>query len=162
MPPPPEEGIPAQWLPSWIRWPIRLLFFPFMILDRWMQGFAKWIVRPPLKRGGKCKRRGNCCYFILFKKNRGLMERLLTFWCTQVNGFYKRDKMPQKFDKKDWWVMGCRYLKKNGSCGNYFFRPSICRNWPVIEHFGHPQLLKGCGFTPVPRKKTKSPLNILD
>ena len=42
--------------------------------------------------------------------------------------------------------MGCRYLREDGSCSEYRLRPQVCRQWPVIEHFGYPKILKGCGF----------------
>ena len=39
---------------------------------------------------------------------------------------------------------------KDGSCGQYRLRPQVCRQWPVIEHFGQPKILKGCGFSSSP------------
>ena len=65
-PPEPAGGIPRQWLPSWIRWPLRILFLPFVLLDLATQRIAKWIIRPPFKQEGKCLKRGNllitsCC-----------------------------------------------------------------------------------------------------
>ena len=32
-------------------------------------------------------------------------------------------------------------------------RPAVCRKWPLIEYFGHPRILKGCGFQAVHREK---------
>jgi len=43
-------------------------------------------------------------------------------------------------------------------------RPVVCRKWPVIEIFGQPRMLKGCGFKAIPKetpKPKKSPLDII-
>ncbi|NDD58836.1 MAG: hypothetical protein EBZ47_06255 [Chlamydiae bacterium] len=68
------------------------------------------------------------------------------FWQTQINGFFVREKSPIDKDGNRMLVLGCRYLAPNGKCSNYFTRPSVCRKWPIVEHFGHPRILKGCGY----------------
>ena len=143
---PPPAAPPRQWLPSFIRWPLRILFHPFVLLDDWSQKIARKIVKPPFKQIGKCKKRGNCCHYILMKKSWGPLTNLDLFWNTQVNGFFLREKKTFMHQGKEVYVLGCRYLKQDGSCGHYRLRPSICRNWPKIEIFGTPQMLKGCGF----------------
>ncbi len=145
-PPPPAPGIPKQWVPGWIRWPIRAIFLPFIVLDSAMKKVARKIIRPPFKKEGQCKRRGNCCYYILMKRSKRFMHFIDRFWNTQINGFYVRDPEPKQLDDKEVFVMGCRYLKKDGSCAHYHLRPVICREYPVIEHFGAPKILKGCGY----------------
>lgn len=145
-PPPPAEGIPRQWIPFWIRQPVKWLLLPFVLVDFAMQKLARKIIRPPFKRVGKCKRRGNCCHYILIRHSTSLLGKLFYFWYTQFHGFYPRYPKPQPYDGKRMHVMGCRYLKKDGSCSQYRLRPLVCRQWPVIEHFGYPKILKGCGF----------------
>lgn len=142
----PEGGIPKQWLPGFIRWPLRVLFYPFVVLDEWAQKVAKKLVKPPFERAGACKKRGNCCHYILIKQSWGFLGYLDLFWNTQVNGFFLRSKKTHEFEGKKVYVLGCRYLKKDGSCGHYRLRPSLCRSWPRIEVFERPQMLKGCGF----------------
>lgn len=153
----PEGGIPRQKTPGWIRWPIRVLCLPFVLLDVAMQKLARLLVPPPYIKEGKCKRRGNCCYYIMIRKPEGFWGFLFQYWNTEINGFYLRDKKPYEYEGHRVIVMGCRYLQKDGSCKHYKLRPMVCRKWPVIEHFGHPRILKGCGFTAKPRNK----LNIL-
>ena len=159
QPPLPLGGIPRQWLPAIIRWPIRAIILPFIWLDVFCQKVAKIFVPPPFVKAGKCKKRGNCCHYILVRKVKGGFGFLDLFWHTQVNGFYKRNKKPVQHGKGEVYVMGCRYLQKNGSCGRYFFRPAICRTWPRIEIFGEPEVLKGCGI--YAKKRTSHPLNVL-
>ncbi len=151
----PKGGIPRQFLPKILRNALRCFVLPFVLVDYGMQRVAKWIIRPPYKRVGACKRRGNCCHYILIAKSRTLMGRLFHFWYTQVNGFYPRMKEASIYEGKEMYVMGCRHLKKDGSCGSYRLRPMICRQWPVIEHFGVPKVLKGCGFEVKERQKKK-------
>lgn len=160
-PPEPFGGIPKQWLPGWIRWPIRLLLLPWILLDLYCQKLALKILKPPFKRVGTCKQRGNCCHFILTSEDKGFLGKLYFFFNTQINGFYLRYKESYEFDGDRVLVMGCRYLKKDGGCGHYRLRPTICRKWPIIEHFGRPRTLKGCGFRAIPKTPKKSPLDIL-
>lgn len=146
-PPVPAGGIPRQWLPGFIRWPVRLILLPFICIDLAAQRLARILIPPPYKREGKCLKRGKCCHYILVPDAKGVFGKLFYFWNTQVLGFYQR--MPEVYESEDGkpvLVMGCRYLQKNGACGHYFLRPTVCRKWPIIEHFGSPRIIKGCGF----------------
>ena len=162
----PPGGIPKQWLPGWVRWPVRILFLPFIWMDLGAQKIARLIVRPPFIKAGACLKRGNCCQYILLPKMKGVMKLISLFWNTQVNGFYLRSSEGYRYEGRKMLVMGCRYLKKDGSCGHYHLRPMVCRQWPRIEYFGYPQMLKGCGFRAEPRHPPQKPkshgLNIIE
>lgn len=165
--PPPIDlkKIPTQWLPSWIRWPVRAIFLPFILLDLAAQRVARSLIPPPFKQVGSCLKRGNCCHYILIPKPKGLLGTLYYFWNTQVLGFYpsdggdkKRKDLPvYESEGKEVLVMRCRYLKQNGSCSHYRLRPTVCRKWPMIEYFGYPRALKGCGFRAVLRNQIPNP-----
>ena len=159
-PPNPPGGIPKQWLPAWIRWPIRVFLVPWILLDLYAQKLALWVLKPPYRRVGHCHKRGNCCHYILIPEPKGLIGRLNFMLNMQVNGFYPRYPDVYEYEGDHIVVMGCRYLKKDGSCAHYWLRPTVCRKWPLIEHFGRPRILKGCGFKALPRSK-KTPLNML-
>ena len=146
-------------VPRVLRWPIRLTITPFVLLDVFAQLIARKIIKPPFKKVGDCKKRGNCCYYILIRKSKGF-GLIDLFWHTQINGFYRRRKKPVRVQGKEFYLMGCRYLNKDGTCRHYRTRPLICRTWPRIEYFGYPQILKGCGFEAKPR--SKGPFNILN
>jgi hypothetical protein len=150
-PPEPQEGIPKQWLPGWIRWPIRVLAMPLILMDLYAQKVATWALRPPYRQVGACRKRGNCCHYILIPEAKGWMGKFAFFVYTQIYGFYPRYPEPHLYEGKRIQVMGCRYLKKGGSCSHYRLRPTVCRKWPLIAHFGRPRVLKGCGFQAVPR-----------
>jgi len=145
-PPPPIGGIPKPWVPSWIATFIKWIVFPFMFMDIAMQKVARFIIRPPFKREGRCKKRGNCCHYILIQCSPNLIGCFFYFWYTQIHGFYLRFKETHFYEGKPMYVMGCRYLQKDGSCKKYSLRPLICRQWPIVEHFGYPKILKGCGY----------------
>lgn len=152
QPPEPPGGIPKQWLPGFIRWPIRAILTPLVLMDTFAQSVARKIIRPPFKQVGNCYQRGNCCFYVLLPEPKGILGRFFYWWYTQVHGFYARRKTPIEVEGKPMMVMGCRYLQKDGRCGHYRLRPAVCREWPVIEHFGLPKRLKGCGFRAELRK----------
>jgi Fe-S-cluster containining protein len=151
-PPEPPGGIPKQWIPNWLRWPIRAFFLPFILLDLFAQKIARLAITPPYKKGGKCLKRGNCCHYILLPEAKGVLGKLFYLWNTQFLGFYRRYPEVHESEGKRVYVMGCRYLKKDGRCGHYHLRPAVCRKWPMIEYFGHPRMIKGCGFKAIPRQ----------
>ncbi|MCB1072642.1 MAG: YkgJ family cysteine cluster protein [Chlamydiia bacterium] len=157
QPPPPNNGVPKQKIPYWLRQVVKSLALPFVLIDYSMQKLAKKIIRPPFKREGQCKRRGNCCHYVLVAYSESLVGRLFYFWYTQILGFYKRLPEPQIYEGKKMHVMGCRHLRKNGTCGDYHLRPLICRQWPVVEHFGYPKILKGCGYRSNPPYPQETP-----
>ena len=145
-PKPSPKGIPKQRLPSWIRHIFLCFFLPFIYLELACETLARFFITPPYKQKGQCKRRGNCCYYILLPDIKGIVGKIIYFWNTEIFGFYPRFDQPMNHEGKSLHVMGCRYLGKDGSCQKYFFRPKVCRSWPVIRSFGQPRVLKGCGY----------------
>lgn len=154
---PPEGGIPPQKIPGWIRWPIRAVILPFVIIDIAAHRIARLFFKTPYKQMGGCTQRGNCCYYVLLPAPDTFLNKIFYIWHTEINGFFARDPKPLKVDEDEFMVMGCRYLGANGRCGHYHMRPALCRNWPQIEYFGRPRILKGCGFKAVPRDKNFDP-----
>ena len=150
------EKVCKQRIPAFVRWPIRLLMLPFVCLDLMMQRLARFIISPPYRKEGECLKRGNCCTYILMEDPKGILGKLYRLWNTEINGFYFRLDEPFQYGKKRVRLMGCRYLKKDGSCQHYWLRPEVCRKWPLIEHFGKPRILKGCGYRATKKKHPKS------
>lgn len=147
-----------QYFPRPLATAFKVILLPAVLLDLFCRKLARKVIRPPLVKTGACKKRGNCCYYITVKKEKGVLDFLSRFWMEQVHGFYLREQEPTLINDKEYYVMGCRYLKEDGSCGQYTLRPMICREWPKVEIFGHPQILKGCGYSFAARKKEMEPL----
>jgi len=63
---PPKNNPPKQRLPGWIRWPLRILAFPIMILDVYSQKFAYMIFKPKYKLEGSCKKRGTAATLFIW------------------------------------------------------------------------------------------------
>ncbi len=150
-PKPPKKEAPFQRVPGWIRWPVRVMILPPVLLDYWMYKLLYLVVLPPYKLEGKCKQRGNCCHFIHmdWSTKGGIypyLNMIRKIWNTEFLGFYFRDFALIENKKDRIKVMSCRYLKKDGSCGHYFLRPLVCRLWPRMNYFHKPGLIKGCGF----------------
>lgn len=153
---PPHHPIPKQRLPAIFRWSVRIIAWPFIQLDHLAERLATKLVPPPFKRGGACKKRGNCCHYILLPKPTSFLSRLYYLWNIEVNGFYRLNE-PEYHDEEEdctWLVMGCRYFKNN-LCSVYRFRPQMCRKWPIVEIFGPPRILKGCGYQALIKKPQK-------
>lgn len=145
--PPPLSSTHKVWFPKSIAKLIKYYLLPFVWLDNLAERVAKKIINPPFKRVGACKKRGNCCHHILLPHIKGVPGKFVYWWYTQVHGFFPRFKEPKWYQGKRVHVMGCRYLQKDGSCGQYRLRPIVCRKWPFIERFARPELLRGCGFS---------------
>ncbi|MCH9632470.1 MAG: hypothetical protein S4CHLAM6_08060 [Chlamydiae bacterium] len=152
------NAIPKQKLSPFIRWPLRVIAYPFMMIDLFSHRMTLFFMRPRYKITGSCKQRGSCCNYIHLgwpKKGRlTFFSKLYILWQTEVLGFYFKD-FDFVEDNEVTKVMGCRYLKKDGSCGQYRLRPGLCRNWPKQHFFREPVLLKGCGFKSELRKPLK-------
>ncbi len=145
--PPPSHIKHRVWFPRWMGKMLKYYLLPFAWLDIGAERVAKKIIKPPFKRTGACKKRGTCCHHILLPHIKGVPGKLVYWWYTQVHGFFPRFKEPKWYRGKRIHVMGCSYLKKDGSCGQYRLRPVVCRKWPFIERFAHPEVLRGCGFS---------------
>jgi hypothetical protein len=153
-----EVIIPRQLLPSWVRWPIRIFAYPFMMVDIFSQKCVAAIFKPKYRLEGACKKRGACCHYIHmgWPKNGRLtfVTKIYIFWQTEILGFYFKD-FDFVEDNEVTKVMGCRYLSKEGKCTQYSMRPGLCRTWPKLHYLREPTLLKGCGYKAVLRKQAK-------
>lgn len=150
------KPIPKQKLPSWIRWPLRLVAYPFMILEVFSNRFVYSLFKPKYKLVGGCRKSGNCCRYIHFgwpqKRKLNAFLKLYVLWQTEVLGFYFKD-FDFVEDQEVTKVMGCRYLKEDNRCAHYRLRPGVCRNWPKMHYFREPTILKGCGYRVVKRNE---------
>jgi|GEM_PF-469976 len=153
QPPTSHLPLPKKWLPRSLSFGLRVFLLPFVLLDQGAKKIARVFIRPPFKKTGECKKRGNCCYYITMRKRRGIADKLQRFWMMQVHSFFLREKETFSEGGNEYYLLGCSNLQKDGKCSQYKLRPSICREWPIIEIFGYPKLLKGCGYWFVAKRK---------
>lgn len=166
QPGPPPEGIPPQRTPAPLRFALKALVLPFMLLDLAVQKIIQTLSPPPYKITGGCKQRGHCCHYILMQWPPILdkwpwFRAFWLWWHTDIHGFYSRGFDAEGPNGDVVKVMSCRYLQKDGRCGQYPLRPAICRQWPRIEFTSRPHLLKGCGYQILPRNPPPSDDNTI-
>ncbi|MBU0687285.1 MAG: YkgJ family cysteine cluster protein [Candidatus Margulisbacteria bacterium] len=127
---------------------IKRFIMLFVILDNFiLNSLKKLFFKTNWVLGGKCKQCGSCCKRILLKMTRKQIEspfftKLSIKWITWLFDFILLD-----IDRNNHYLaFTCKHLKPDGKCGNYFWRPNICRNYPLVDYFEEPKLLPECGF----------------
>ncbi|MFC1511384.1 YkgJ family cysteine cluster protein [Candidatus Margulisiibacteriota bacterium] len=114
----------------------------------------KYIFKSQWVLTGKCKQCGVCCKAIYLKidpKQLGseLFTKLAIWWITWVFDF-----ILLKIDRENHYlVFTCKHCQPDGKCGNYFWRASICRNYPLVDYFEEPKFLPDCGFAAKARRR---------
>lgn len=99
------------------------------------------------KIDGKCKKCGQCCKEILLKMtprqiNSKFFRGIVVKWLSWLYDFYLLD-----IDYINCYLaFSCKHRGDDGKCQNYFFRPPICRNFPLFDYFKKPTFIPNCGF----------------
>lgn len=132
----------------------RMLFFKrfiisIILLDNCSTNFPKKLLfKTRWQLEGQCKRCGICCQEIYLKITpRQLSSKLFTNlaikWISWVFDF-----ILIKIDYENYYlVWTCKHKLVDGRCGNYFWRPSVCRNYPLVDYFDEPKFIPGCGYS---------------
>lgn len=127
---------------------LKRLIMIFVLLDNYLTNLFKKPFGSKWKRTGQCRQCGNCCREIYLTmtpaqiKSR-LFTNLSIRWITWLFDFillridYENDSL----------VFTCRHLTAKGKCGNYTWRPNVCRNYPLVDYFEEPKFLPECGFS---------------
>ena len=133
---------------------LKRLIISLMLLDNFLSNFLKcYIVKTRWVLEGQCKRCGVCCQEILLRATKAQLKsnffRKLTIrWISWLFDF-----ILIRVDYENNYIdFTCKQRTGSGSCGNYFWRPHICRNYPLVDYFEQPRPLPNCGFKAQPRK----------
>ena len=125
----------------------------FVLLDNFLTNTPKKVLfKTKWKLEGQCKQCGRCCQRILMKATPGqlsskLYTKVAIGWTCWLFDFIFLD-----IDYENHYIaFTCKHLKTSGSCGNYFWRPNVCRNFPLVDYFEKPKILPWCGFKEQPR-----------
>ena len=129
-----------------------------------MDGLRK-IMRPKYELLGDCVSCGECCKAIYgdppaFIKNSKLLALYIGYHQIAHN-FSVRGRGP-----KDEVIFSCNHLQSDNRCGIYFWRPLLCRNYPLRPLYIQLNLLPLCSYQTAHREvtimKTRSTLPILN
>jgi Fe-S-cluster containining protein len=127
---------------------IKRFLIMFVLLDNFLTNLPKklffktrWVL------DGKCKQCGRCCQQILMKASPRQLSspffmKLAIGWTCWLFDFI----FLHTDHENGYIAFTCKNLKKSGSCGNYFWRPNVCRNFPLVDYFEEPKILPWCGF----------------
>ncbi len=120
----------------------------FVLADNFLTNLIKNLLfRPKYRLTGKCLKCGSCCRRILLKGtpsqlNSPLFRFVAIKWIEWLFEF----RFIEVDEESCCLVFFCSNQNADGTCGNYFWRPNICRNYPLIDHFKEPVFLPDCGF----------------
>jgi hypothetical protein len=125
----------------------RAIIMLWVIDNAVMQALRK-IFPTAWQRSGRCLCCGRCCKEIYLSMTPGQARSRLFV------GFFRRWFAWLfafefiRFDREaPALVFRCLKQRADGRCGNYFWRPPLCRNYPLLDYFKKPCFLPGCGFT---------------
>jgi len=126
---------------------IKRAILALMIFDNWVtQGFKK-VIPSRYKKEGQCRKCGACCREIHLRMTKKQIRNdffrdLAVRWISWLYGF-----VLLKIDySRCYLVFTCRHKDPGGLCGNYNWRPPICRNFPLVDYFEKPVFIKNCGY----------------
>jgi Fe-S-cluster containining protein len=120
----------------------------FVLLDNLLTNLPKkYLFKTRWKLEGQCRQCGNCCREIYLKATPRQMAsrfflRLAVAWICWLFDFI----LLRIESESCYLVFTCRHRLPDGRCGNYFWRPNVCRNYPLVDYFDEPKVLPGCGF----------------
>jgi Fe-S-cluster containining protein len=129
---------------------MKRLILIFVILDNFLTNLTRKLFPTRWTLEGQCRQCGNCCREIYLKMTPSQMKsRLFTNisirWISWLFDF----NLLRIDHEHHYLVFNCKHLTPEGKCGNYFWRPNICRNYPLVDYFEEPKFLPGCGFKAV-------------
>jgi Fe-S-cluster containining protein len=139
---------------------LQKFFLALAILDNFLlNSFKKLLFKPSQILQGKCKKCAKCCQEIALSISPNILEGKLTReftirWISFVYDFYLKE-----IDyKSSQLIFGCNNLSENNLCKVYFWRPSVCGNYPLVNYFEEPQFFDTCGFNKGTTSTPKSSL----
>ncbi len=133
---------------------IKRLLLVMVLADNVLTNFVKeHILKSRYKLKGGCLKCGQCCRQIYLKATRPqvtspLFAKLSVKWIEWLFDF----ELKQIDTADNYFVFGCKNIRPDGKCGNYFWRPNICRNYPLLDYFKEPVFLPRCGYGSKPRR----------
>ncbi len=126
---------------------IKRFIILLMIFDNIITNLLKKLFPTKYKIIGRCGKCGKCCeeiYLKMTKKQAGsvFFTSICSRWLSWLYDFY----LIRIEKDRGYLVFSCKHRGEDGLCQNYFWRPPICRNYPLCDYFEKPLFIKGCSF----------------
>ena len=126
---------------------LRRFVLMLMLADNFVTNLVSKLFKTRWVLAGKCNKCGKCCQDIKLAINSRLLSNIFTRelvvrWTSWVMGFHlKRIEYDPNY-----LVFGCDRVRSDGTCGDYKWRPNVCRNYPLVDFFEEPALFETCGY----------------
>jgi hypothetical protein len=76
-----------------------------------------------------------------------LRKRILRNFAIWWNKYFNKMRLIGCFIEDGYMVYACTLQLPNGKCGNYYWRPFFCREYPrAFKYFEIPTTLPRCGY----------------
>ncbi|MFH1428827.1 MAG: YkgJ family cysteine cluster protein [Candidatus Margulisiibacteriota bacterium] len=125
-----------------------------IISNAYYKFLERFFFKPRYDIIGECIQCGRCCEVIGIQdtehtsSNRFLRKLIIGFY-EKIYGF----KFLEYHPEHKMFMFACSYFDKVAKkCTNYRHRPAICRNYPTVQFFIEPEIVKPCGYDSAPRK----------
>ena len=129
---------------------LRKAILSLILLDNAITQGLKRLFPTRWKIAGSCKQCGKCCEEILLKAHPAILNdnwvtKIVVGWISWVFQFYliRIDRAGK------YLVFSCHNRGADGKCLVYRWRPSVCRNYPLLDYFKEPRFLDDCGYCAV-------------
>lgn len=128
------------------RWVWREVTRFFIVVELGAMALVRRVFPPEFTLLGACQKGGSCCQQIVgdpprFVKDTPALLKLFVGYHRVMHRF----TVVARGDNGE-LIFRCGYLRSDGRCGIYRYRPLLCRNYPVRPFFGPPSVLPGCGY----------------
>jgi hypothetical protein len=127
---------------------LRKAILALVIFDNYLSNLPKrFLFRPQWQLAGSCRKCGRCCQEIYVRATErqlasGWFIDLTIRWISWLFNFIHLRTEAER----GYLVFTCRSKLADGRCGDYFWRPNICRNYPLVDYFDRPTVFPDCGF----------------
>lgn len=130
---------------------VREFLRAFVLLDLQSIKLLQRIVKPRYELRGACQQRGACCTQIVGNPPSFMRRRPKALaWFAWFHRVVHNFNVVGRGDGGE-LIFKCGYLKQDGGCGIYRWRPRLCRVYPLLPFFAPPKILPGCGYRTVVR-----------
>ena len=132
-----------------IRIPLLIIIRSIIWGDYLFRKLSRIAVPYPFKREGSCLQCGRCCLEIAFELNPHYFRFSWLIKSIKIyQSFFNHLDFINSYPKEGYLTFKCRDLTAKGECGNYYWRPVFCREYPrPYKYFEKPTTLPWCGFS---------------